>query len=211
MLGIEFAHEAKAGSPVEVARIEQDGRHVHAPLQLLQQRERPIDGEQRPGAGNQDDIPPGVGVARHASGYEIHQRRIFLEEVGDRPDGVLDGGGTFQATQIKEKYGTLRFYWTGTLSPEADARVEEAIDLAEARSCVTCEICGESGVLHGPSWFTTRCALHAEGRRPIKAQPGDDIHVIERIVGKRRSVLRRRYDRDRDTFVEVDPFGTEEN
>jgi hypothetical protein len=123
---------------------------------------------------------------------------------------VRADGGTFHATQIKEKYGTLRFYWEGTLSPEADARVEEAIDLAEARSAVTCEICGEPGLLHGPGWFTTRCAQHAEGRRPVKAEPGDDIHVIERVVGKRRNVLHRRYDRESDSFVAVDPPGIEE-
>jgi hypothetical protein len=123
---------------------------------------------------------------------------------------VRADGGTFHATQIQEKYGTLRFYWEGALSQEADARVEEAIDLAEARSAVTCEICGEPGLLHGPGWFTTRCAQHAEGRGPIEAQPGDDIHVIERVVGKRRTVLRRRYDRESDSFMAVDPFGIEE-
>ncbi|WP_128921297.1 hypothetical protein [Bradyrhizobium nanningense] len=36
--------------------------------------------------------------------------------------------------QIKQKYGTLYVYWDGTLSPEADALVEEAIALAEASS-----------------------------------------------------------------------------
>lgn len=81
---------------------------------------------------------------------------------------VLASGGTFHATQIKEKYGTLRFYWDGALSPTADAQVEEAIDLAEARSACTCEICGEEGRLHGPGWLTTRCAAHAEGRRPVE-------------------------------------------
>ncbi|UFW48180.1 MULTISPECIES: hypothetical protein [Bradyrhizobium] len=121
--------------------------------------------------------------------------------------------GTFRFSQIKEKYGTLRVYWDGRLSPEADAKVEEAIDLAEARSAVTCEVCGEPGVLHGPGWFTTRCGAHAEGRRAIEAQPGDDIHVIERVVEGRRQTLRRRYDRDSDSFVEVDPFtlGPEED
>jgi hypothetical protein len=94
---------------------------------------------------------------------------------------VQADGGSFQLTQIKEKYATLRAYWHGALSPEADARVEEAVDLAEARSAVSCEICGEPGLLHGPGWFTTRCAAHAEGRKPIEAQPGDDIQVIERV------------------------------
>lgn len=120
---------------------------------------------------------------------------------------LLVHGGTFQATQVKEKFGSLRFYWQGSLSPEAHVIVEEAIDLAEARSSVTCEICGQPGVLYGGGWMTTRCAEHAEGRRPIAAQPGDDIMVIERIVGKRRSVQHRRYDRETDSFVDVGPIG----
>lgn len=122
---------------------------------------------------------------------------------------VQADGGTFKATQIKEKFGTLRFYWDGTLSPEAADQVEEAIDLAEARSASTCEICGEPGRLYG-GWLTTRCAAHAEGRRAIEARPGDDTHVLQRIVGGRRRTLQRRYDRDSDSFVDINPSGIEE-
>jgi hypothetical protein len=51
-------------------------------------------------------------------------------------------GGTFYATQVKEKYAALRFYWKGALSPAADAKVEEeAIDLAEARSDILERLC----------------------------------------------------------------------
>ncbi|VIO79137.1 hypothetical protein CI41S_67050 [Bradyrhizobium ivorense] len=48
---------------------------------------------------------------------------------------------TFKFSQIKEKYGTLRVYWDGSLSSEATIQVEEAIALAEARSATCCEIC----------------------------------------------------------------------
>ncbi|WP_426434092.1 hypothetical protein [Bradyrhizobium genosp. P] len=116
---------------------------------------------------------------------------------------VQADGGSLHVTQIMEKYGTLRFYWAGSLSPEANARVEEAIDLAEARSAVTCEICGEPGVLYGGRWVTTRCANHAEGRRPVQSEPGDQIYVFERVVGNRQDVLHRRYDREGDGFIDV--------
>jgi hypothetical protein len=122
-------------------------------------------------------------------------------------------GGSFKATQIKEKYGTLRFYWDGALSPEADAKVEEIIDLAEARSACTCEVCSEVGQLYGPGWLTTRCAAHAEGRRLVEIRPGlENIRIEERYVGDRRVVRCRRDDRETDSFVDVDPasIGIEE-
>jgi len=119
---------------------------------------------------------------------------------------VQADGGSFRFTEIKEKYATLRAYWEGSLSPEADAMVEEAIDLAEARSACTCEICGEVGQLHGPGWLTTRCAAHAEGRRPVEIRPGfENIHIEERFVRDRRVVRCRRYDRETDSFIDVDP------
>jgi hypothetical protein len=127
---------------------------------------------------------------------------------------VRADGGSFRFTQIKEKYGTARLYWEGALSPEADALVEEAIDLAEARSGVTCEICGEEGRLFGPGWLMTRCAQHAEGRQQEETEPRlRNVHVEERIVGDRRVVRCRRYDRATDSFVDIDPasVGSEED
>lgn len=100
-------------------------------------------------------------------------------------------GGTFHFSQIKEKC-TVSIYWSGTLSPEAAVQVGEAVDLTEARSAITCEVCGERGLLHGPAWFTTRCTQRAKGRPPIKAQPSDDIQVIERVMDGGRQELRRR-------------------
>ena len=114
--------------------------------------------------------------------------------------------GAFQTTQIKEKFGTLRLYWSGSLSPDAAARVEEAVDLAEARSACTCEVCGEPGRLYGPGWFTTRCAAHAEDRRAIETRPGfDGILIVQRLVDGRHRTTARRYDRATDSFVDVVP------
>jgi hypothetical protein len=126
---------------------------------------------------------------------------------------VQTDGGSFKATQLKEKYATLRFYWTGTLSLESAARVEEAIELAEARSACTCETCGEPGRLFKRGgWFMTACDEHGKGE-PVEIRPGlQNVHIVERIVGKRREVTCRRYDRVTDSFIEVDPgtLGIEE-
>lgn len=65
-------------------------------------------------------------------------------------------------TQIKEKFGTLRFY-VGA----APDHVYDAIDAAERLSAVTCEKCGEPGVLREGGWRLTLCDAHSEGRPPI--------------------------------------------
>lgn len=120
------------------------------------------------------DIFHPVGDPPSAQGWpEVGDSRCdLLERCCCRIRAAVQAdGGTFQATQIKEKYGTLRFYWRAALSPDADAKVEEAIDRAEARSACTCEICGEPGRMYGPGWLTTRCTAHAEGGRPEEIRP----------------------------------------
>ena len=56
------------------------------------------------------------------------------------------------ASQVKEKYGTLRFYiHSGT------DEAYDLIDEAEAKSEETCELCGAPGELRGAGWVTTMC------------------------------------------------------
>jgi hypothetical protein len=58
----------------------------------------------------------------------------------------------FLFTQIKEKYGTLRIYYTG-----GNAYIDGVVNMAEALSGETCELCGAPGKLGGVGWLTTRC------------------------------------------------------
>jgi hypothetical protein len=127
---------------------------------------------------------------------------------------VIADGGTFSALQIKEKYGTLRFYWTGRLSKEAEHGIEDAVALAEARSACTCEVCGNPGVLHSRGgWLATACPDHARGE-PVPVVAGwANIHLIRGTRdGKTAILVCRRYDRDTDSFIDVDPtsLGIEE-
>ena len=57
-----------------------------------------------------------------------------------------------KASQVKEKYGTLRFYTDGHTD-----EVDKLIDEAEAKSVVTCEVCGKPGKMRGKSWLSIRC------------------------------------------------------
>lgn len=110
----------------------------------------------------------------------------------------------FQLTSIGEKYGCLRIHWEGSLSPAAAAKVDEAVDLAEARSATTCETCGRRGALRAGGWLVVRCADHAEGRPAVPFEEGfENLHVDHRSVGGRLVARYRLYDRDADRFVGV--------
>jgi hypothetical protein len=63
------------------------------------------------------------------------------------------------ADQVKEKFGTLRFYHTG-----GDDYIAGLVTMAESMSGVTCEDCGKPGRSRGFGWITTVCDEHAEER-----------------------------------------------
>ena len=60
-----------------------------------------------------------------------------------------------QATQVKEKFGTLRFY-TDAWHPIIDAYITFAENMSET----TCEICGSPGAINDGGWLTVRCKQH---------------------------------------------------
>ena len=65
------------------------------------------------------------------------------------------------ASQVKEKFGTLRFYMT-TETEEMSALIREA----EERSAVTCEECGSPGTCRDGGWILTlcdKCAVERKG------------------------------------------------
>lgn len=57
--------------------------------------------------------------------------------------------------QVKEKFGTLRFYVDN--SPEG---LDAAIDAAEDLSRITCEECGAYGTQTVVGWIRTLCERH---------------------------------------------------
>lgn len=61
-----------------------------------------------------------------------------------------------QASQVKEKYGALRFYMTS----ETD-EISELIRAYQDRSENTCEVCGKLGSIdYNEKWLSARCDEH---------------------------------------------------
>lgn len=81
----------------------------------------------------------------------------LLDALCDRLQERVDVHGDPQvvAQQVKEKYGTLRFY-VDVASPEQLA----LIDQAEADSARICDICGAQGMLRNDGWMRSRCDQH---------------------------------------------------
>src|SRR5258708_37969904 len=59
--------------------------------------------------------------------------RDLLERCCARIEAALAEGGALRVLQIKEKFGALRFYWSGDMPNAARAKVEETFALAVAR------------------------------------------------------------------------------
>lgn len=63
------------------------------------------------------------------------------------------------AIQVKEKFGTLRFYYSG-----GDDAIDGMVRMAEAMSSVTCEECGNPGKSRSGGWIHTYCTPCEEAR-----------------------------------------------
>ena len=63
-----------------------------------------------------------------------------------------DGG----LEQVKEKFGSLRFYFINTCGPYSDIAFD-VVNEAEAQSSQTCEECGEWGEIKGKGWLRCLC------------------------------------------------------
>ena len=57
--------------------------------------------------------------------------------------------------QVKEKFGTLRFYYRG-----GDDYISGLVSMAESMSAITCETCGKPGTRTRGSWIKTACKEH---------------------------------------------------
>lgn len=62
-----------------------------------------------------------------------------------------------EATQVKEKFGTLRFYYI-VMDDDGDyEKIANLVNEAEELSGETCEECGKPGKLRGTCWLVTLC------------------------------------------------------
>ncbi len=96
----------------------------------------------------------------------------FGEKMIDELNDLLvkyDFVDKYRITQIKEKYGGLRWYDNGF--PEAGIKEYYAwLNKYELLSEKTCMVCGKKGKLRGGHWVMPLCDEHA---KPIKRSKND--------------------------------------
>jgi len=87
--------------------------------------------------------------------------RDLTQEIADIVGGP-DRAPALRVTQVKEKFGGLRFYLLALPVAHCTA-IDAAIERAEERSSRTCETCGAGGKLRESAggWWHTACDAHA--------------------------------------------------
>lgn len=86
----------------------------------------------------------------------------------EQKDQYQRGEGCSQVyvEQIKEKFGTLRFYYDG-----GDETTAGMVRMAEAWADHSCETCGAPGTRRNGNWIRTLCDVHeAERMEQIKKE-----------------------------------------
>jgi hypothetical protein len=108
------------------------------------------------------------GVEAGDGWYDIidtlcHQIQWYLEHnlpMDEDPEVV-----NVQAVQVKEKFGTLRFYYNG-----GNEFISGLISMAEGMSGRVCECCGAPGRPNNSGWISTQCEPCREKQRRMREE-----------------------------------------
>jgi len=92
----------------------------------------------------------------------------LIDELSTTIDRILEQDKSladcFIVTQVKEKFGTLRFY----TSPTPDS-IHWVTEFAEAMSAYICESCGNPGEPNDSGWIKTLCNSCRSQNESIRA------------------------------------------
>jgi len=159
------------------------------------------------------DLVQGHLFSCHVGWFDLLER-LF----GEIADILKDGDVTkFELRQVKQKFGSLRFYWRYRGEAEVRDRINLAVFAAECRSEMTCEICGKPGLQRvGGGWLSTRCDDHGteRGKPMVVTPPAEEqaawVPEMERIYADGR-YARYAYDREADRVVLVEEGVTDDD
>jgi hypothetical protein len=98
--------------------------------------------------------------------WAIEWNKEHADQLREVPELVLQ----VTLDQVKEKFGTLRFYYSG-----GDDYISGMVSLAESMTGVTCESCGNIGERRGGGWVHTYCTPCEEKREADRKAYHDEL------------------------------------
>lgn len=106
-------------------------------------------------------------------GYTKWKNNTREARLVDNPHNSIIPDAVPQVTvnQIKEKFGGLRFYYSG-----GDDTIDGMVRMAESWASHSCETCGNKGLRRGGGWIRTLCDKHEEERQQAMKErfPNDE-------------------------------------
>lgn len=92
--------------------------------------------------------------------HNIQSHVDWLEQISAQYPDKYKSCPQVTVDQIKEKFGGLRFYYSG-----GDQVVDGMVRMAESWANKTCEVCGDPGVRRSGGWIRTLCDKHEQERK----------------------------------------------
>ena len=99
--------------------------------------------------------------------YREHRHQELLTE---KPRAIPEILEQVTVNQVKEKFGTLRFYYSG-----GDEYIDGLVAMAESMSAATCEECGKPGRTNSGGWLRTLCEEHAKARGTFEEDEDNSV------------------------------------
>ena len=92
------------------------------------------------------------------------------DEIMEMPQRITPYVHWIRVEQIKEKFGGLRFYYSG-----GDEYIDGMVRMAEVWAGTTCETCGNKGKRRDGGWIRTLCDTHeAEHQAKMEKYESED-------------------------------------
>jgi hypothetical protein len=92
----------------------------------------------------------------HATLSPEWRGKRLKEIINEKPRNITEIVQQVTVNQVKEKFGTLRFYYSG-----GDDYIDGLVAMAESMSAATCEECGSPGRVRPGGWLRCQCDNHA--------------------------------------------------
>lgn len=94
-------------------------------------------------------------IQAHIDAVDCHRKNLVLRNPWKH--SIPEQVPQVVVSQIKEKFGGLRFYYDG-----GDKMVEGMVHMAESWAANACETCGKPGKSRNGGWIRTLCDEHEE-------------------------------------------------